>query len=287
MSQVRLSRRERYRLDTIAEIKQHAMGQIAAGGVPALSLNAIAKEMAVSGGAIYRYFASRDDLLIALVVDAFDSFADALEQAAAGDHQSDRARFYAVADAYRQWALDDPNRYRLAWNTRPGSGLVVPHRVVPAAERSMNVLLAALAPRRGRIRRTVAAGWSGRPVAGVAPTLRDITTAVGDAASRNRGLDPAPWCAQPRTGRAPVLDRDRRCVDLPSRNRNPGGRADLTAVGQEPVHAGPRPLPVTISSASLMVVVISVPPLGRRQDAVHPALRRRRVGRRHGWCGSR
>lgn len=146
MSQSSLSRRERRRVDTIVEIKRHAMDQIGNGGVEALSLNAIAKKMAVSGGAIYRYFASRDELLIALVVDAFDSFADALEHAAAGDHRSDSARFLAVADAYREWALDDPNRYRLAWNTRPGSGLLVPDRVVPAAQRSMNVLLAVLAP---------------------------------------------------------------------------------------------------------------------------------------------
>lgn len=144
-----LSRRERYRADTIGEIKQHAMEQIGDGGVEALSLNAIAKQMAVSGGAIYRYFASRDDLLIALVVDAFDSFAHALEQAAEADHPSDRARFFTVTDAYRQWALDDPNRYRLAWNTRPGSGLLVSDRVVPAAQRGMNVLLTALAPAGG------------------------------------------------------------------------------------------------------------------------------------------
>jgi AcrR family transcriptional regulator len=146
MSQPRLSRRDRYRADTIAEIKELALSQIAAGGIEALSLNAIAKDMAVSGGAIYRYFASREDLLADLAVDAYESLASTLETAAAGNYRSARERARAVTDAFRQWALDQPHRYRLAFFTPIGSGQLAPDRVVPAAQRSMNVFLHTLAP---------------------------------------------------------------------------------------------------------------------------------------------
>ncbi len=78
------SRRARLREQTLAEIKEHALAQVAEAGAEALSLNAIGRAMGMSGPALYRYFASRDALLAALVADAYDDLADALEQAAAG-----------------------------------------------------------------------------------------------------------------------------------------------------------------------------------------------------------
>jgi hypothetical protein len=59
----RLSRRERYRAETIREIREIAMRQVAEGGVEALSLKAIAEEMGMSGPALYRCVASRDELM--------------------------------------------------------------------------------------------------------------------------------------------------------------------------------------------------------------------------------
>ena len=71
MSTPNLTRRERVREQTLREIEEHALAQVAAGGVAALSLNAIAKAMGMSGPAIYRYFGSRDELLAALVTDGY------------------------------------------------------------------------------------------------------------------------------------------------------------------------------------------------------------------------
>jgi AcrR family transcriptional regulator len=51
------SPRQRYRAQVQEEIKQHAWEQIASAGASALSLNAIAKQMGMSGPALYRYFA--------------------------------------------------------------------------------------------------------------------------------------------------------------------------------------------------------------------------------------
>lgn len=145
MSTPRPTRREQQRVQTLAEIKKLAMAQIAAGGVENLSLNAIARQMAMSGAAIYRYFNSRDQLLAALAVDGYTDLADTLEAAAHRRHASPLARWHTIAAAYRAWALDQPHRYRLVFSTQVGSGELDPEQIIPAAGRSMSVLLDALA----------------------------------------------------------------------------------------------------------------------------------------------
>jgi AcrR family transcriptional regulator len=145
MSTPRPTRREQQRVRTLAEIKKLAMAQIADGGVESLSLNAIARHMAMSGAAIYRYFNSRDQLLAALAVDGYTDLADALETAADRRHASPQARWHAIAAAYRGWALDQPHRYRLVFSSQVGSGELAPEQVIPAAGRSMLVLLNAIA----------------------------------------------------------------------------------------------------------------------------------------------
>jgi hypothetical protein len=50
----------------------------------------------------------------------------------------------AIGLAYRAWATAQPHRYRLAAQTRLGSGELAPERVIPAAQRAMAVILAAI-----------------------------------------------------------------------------------------------------------------------------------------------
>ncbi|MFI6303037.1 TetR/AcrR family transcriptional regulator [Amycolatopsis thailandensis] len=129
------SPRERYRDQVRAEIKQHAWEQIAAAGVPALSLNAIAKQVGMSGPALYRYFASRDDLITALIRDAYRSLADTV-----------RAAFEAGADlpglavTIRDWARSDPQRYFLIYGT-PVPGYHAPDDTTAISREVMAVLL--------------------------------------------------------------------------------------------------------------------------------------------------
>ena len=138
------SRRQRYRQQTLAEIKALAAAQVAEGGPAAVSLNAIAKSMGMSPGALYRYFDNRDDLLAELVVDAYADLADGLEAASAAANRRTRVR--DIARAYRAWALASPNAYRLIFETTSGSGRdLASDRIVPASQRGMNVFLAALA----------------------------------------------------------------------------------------------------------------------------------------------
>ncbi|GAA0636892.1 TetR/AcrR family transcriptional regulator [Kutzneria viridogrisea] len=131
------SPRERYRAQVRAEIKRHAWEQIAAAGVPALSLNAIAKCMGMSGPALYRYFASRDELITALIRDAYRSLADTVR--AAYDSGADLA---GLAHVIRDWARSDPQRYFLIYGT-PVPGYHAPDDTTAITFEVMTVLLEA------------------------------------------------------------------------------------------------------------------------------------------------
>jgi AcrR family transcriptional regulator len=140
-----LDRRARRRAWTREEIKASALRQLAEHGVEGLSLNAIAKELGMTGPALYRYVTSRDELLADLVVDAWEELADALERAAEDSAKASASeRLGAIGLAYRAWGTAQPHRYRLAIQTRLGSGELAPDRVIPAAQRAMTVILDAL-----------------------------------------------------------------------------------------------------------------------------------------------
>ena len=140
-----LSRRERLRAEAFAEITELAMAQVAEGGPAALSLNGIAKQMRMSGPAIYRYFASRDELLMKLVVDVYGDLAETLGQALEqARRRRPDARVRAVADAYRRWALEHPGQYPLLL----AGGLArgdQPPEIAIASQRAMQHILVALA----------------------------------------------------------------------------------------------------------------------------------------------
>lgn len=132
--------RERYRAQVRGEIKEHAWAQIAEAGASALSLNAIAKTMGLSGPALYRYFANRDELITDLVTDAYRQLADAF-RAAVGEKGSDPA---VIAHAMRDWALAYPQRWFLIYGT-PIPGYHAPDSTTEIARELMGMLLDALA----------------------------------------------------------------------------------------------------------------------------------------------
>ena len=137
--------RERYRAQVRDEAKQAALAQLAQGGPAAVSISAIGKQLGVSGPALYRYFASRDELLTELVIDAYHDLAESLAEAAgqaAGQDQP--ARLEATARAYRAWALAQPHRYRLLYGPPLPGYDAHAQRIVEAAWPAMKVLLDAL-----------------------------------------------------------------------------------------------------------------------------------------------
>ncbi|MGC9475816.1 TetR/AcrR family transcriptional regulator [Streptomyces sp. WG4] len=131
--------RERYRSQVRAEIKEHAREQIATAGASALSLSAIAKRMGMSGPALYRYFAGRDELISELVRDAYRSLADTFRDAAASG-----ADLTGLAHTMRSWALADPQRYFLVFGT-PVPGYHAPADVTQIASETMAVIIDACA----------------------------------------------------------------------------------------------------------------------------------------------
>jgi AcrR family transcriptional regulator len=136
------TRRERLRAATITEIKEIACRHMAEKGASALSLRAIAREMGMTSPALYRYFASRDDLVTALIVDAYNALADALEAARDGCAEDDHeGRLSAIARAYRNWALAAPQEYALIFGTPIPAYEAPPDVTSPAAARSMMVFL--------------------------------------------------------------------------------------------------------------------------------------------------
>ncbi|MFD7260097.1 TetR/AcrR family transcriptional regulator [Streptomyces sp. NPDC059874] len=140
MGEATTTPRERYRRQVRAEIKERAWEQIAVAGASAVSLNAIAKHMGLSGAALYRYFTSRDELVTELVRDAYQSLVSTFRAVAArGD-----GNLPGLAHALRDWALDDPQRYFLVYGT-PVPGYHGPADVAVIASEIMEIVLDACA----------------------------------------------------------------------------------------------------------------------------------------------
>lgn len=135
-------KRTAQQIDLQEAIKETAWKQIAEYGAPTLSLRAIARELGFTAPAIYNYFPRRDDLVTALIIDAYTSFGDS--QLAARDSVPTEdlvGRVMATGLAYRVWALKYPQRYQLIFGT-PIPGYVAPlEQVFPSAARSLGALV--------------------------------------------------------------------------------------------------------------------------------------------------
>lgn len=133
-------RREKKRSATLDEIRATAWKQIGEMGAAALSLRGIAREMGVTPPALYRYYKDRDALVTALLRDAFTAFGDTLEAARETRGVDDYAgRFRAIARAYFQWAVENPQRYTLLFGT-PIQGYLFADELGPVAQRSFLIL---------------------------------------------------------------------------------------------------------------------------------------------------
>ncbi|KUO07823.1 TetR/AcrR family transcriptional regulator [Streptomyces sp. DSM 15324] len=127
--------RARARIEVTAAIKEEARRQLAAEGAAKLSLRAVARELGMVSSALYRYFPSRDDLLTALIIDAYDSLGERAEAAHAAVAGADPVqRWVAVCEAVRGWAQAHPHEYALIYGT-PVPGYSAPQATVPAASR--------------------------------------------------------------------------------------------------------------------------------------------------------
>ncbi|KOU38368.1 TetR/AcrR family transcriptional regulator [Streptomyces sp. WM6378] len=134
--------RARARIEVTEAIKDEARKQLAADGATKLSLRAVARELGMVSSALYRYFPSRDDLLTALIVDAYDAVGEAAEHALAEQRAaaSPATRWTAVCRAVRTWALAHPHEYALIYGS-PVPGYTAPEATIGPAARVGLVLI--------------------------------------------------------------------------------------------------------------------------------------------------
>jgi AcrR family transcriptional regulator len=142
--------RERAREAVIDEIKAEARRQLAQSGGAGLSLRAVARELGMVSSAIYRYFASRDDLLTALIIDAYRDLAATAQRAVDGSDGDAREVWRCACGAIRTWARRHPNEYALLYGS-PVPGYTAPVDTVGPATDVYQALVEALrrSPRRG------------------------------------------------------------------------------------------------------------------------------------------
>ncbi len=167
--------RARARAELTREIKASARRQIAEVGASALSLRAVARELGMVSSALYRYFPSRDALLTALIVDAFDAVGAVAEQveaevpATAGFTR----RWVTLGTAVREWAVAQPHDYALIYGS-PVPGYEAPTDTVDPAARVSLVALRVVADgvAAGQIDATATAPMP-RSVHGEMAALRD------------------------------------------------------------------------------------------------------------------
>jgi AcrR family transcriptional regulator len=133
--------RERIERDIIAIGRRHLVTEGAAG----LSVRAIARELGMVSSAVYRYVASRDDLLTLLLIDAYTELADAVDRAHRSASGSWAEQALASARAARQWAIDQPACWALLYGS-PVPGYHAPaERTVGPGTRVVGALFAAVA----------------------------------------------------------------------------------------------------------------------------------------------
>ena len=124
--------RQLARAESIERIKALALDQLATSAAAELSLRAIARELNLVSSALYRYFPSRDDLITALVVDAYTDLAETLEAAAAPDQRGPRRRWVETCLALRGWAVAAPHRFALVYGSAIPGYAAPPDTIEPA-----------------------------------------------------------------------------------------------------------------------------------------------------------
>ncbi len=132
--------RERIERRIIELGRQHLITDGAAG----LSLRAIARDLDMVSSAVYRYVASRDELLTLLLVDAYSELADTVDDARAVEAPW-RDRVRAMAHAARRWAVEHPASWALLYGS-PVPGYQAPaERTVGPGTRVVGALFEVVA----------------------------------------------------------------------------------------------------------------------------------------------
>ncbi|MET0930019.1 MAG: TetR/AcrR family transcriptional regulator, partial [Aeromicrobium sp.] len=128
--------RQRAREEITGEILAAARAQLASNGPGGLSLRAVARDVGMVSSAVYRYFPSRDELLTALIIEAYDDLGAAAEAGddRVADRTDARSRWIATCRAVRSWATAHPHEYALLFGS-PVVDYAAPRDTVAPASR--------------------------------------------------------------------------------------------------------------------------------------------------------
>ena len=133
--------RDRARIELTEEIKRVGRRHLSEHGAAGLSLRAVARDVGMVSSAVYRYYPSRDELLTALIVDAYDAVGAVAEsvEARAGARATS-VRLLEVCEAVRKWARANSQEYALIYGS-PVPGYAAPEATIEPASRVPLVLL--------------------------------------------------------------------------------------------------------------------------------------------------
>ncbi|MEH3139964.1 MAG: TetR/AcrR family transcriptional regulator [Mycobacterium kyogaense] len=112
-----MGKREDSRARVEKQIIEIGRRHLITDGAAGLSLRAIARDLGMVSSAVYRYVASRDELLTLLLIDAYTELADAVDEAHRTAAPQWRTQLAAVAHAARTWALDQPACWALLYGS--------------------------------------------------------------------------------------------------------------------------------------------------------------------------
>jgi len=117
------SRREKLREATMAEMRSIARELLVSQGAAAVTVNAVARRMGMSGPALYRYYSSQGELTEALRHDLYCELVNALTSARdrSGAANPD-CRLLAICRALRQWAVAHPAEFGCLFATPAPDG---------------------------------------------------------------------------------------------------------------------------------------------------------------------
>ena len=124
MTQTSMTPRQKRRTQRIQDILETAMAILATGGLEALTIQKLAEELDYTPGALYRYFDSKDAILLGVQRLAIESFSTVFGHAralarrvaartAADPHRAAVLELQALYAAYRQLAIEQPVRFSL------------------------------------------------------------------------------------------------------------------------------------------------------------------------------
>ena len=112
------ARREKARSEMRSAILDTARRLVASDGANSLSMRAIARELGYSPAALYEYFPGKEEIFCALYFEGAGGLADRMKAALADlPDGSPATRLAALGQAYRSFALEQPELYRLAFGS--------------------------------------------------------------------------------------------------------------------------------------------------------------------------